>query len=107
MRPRSPAPQGEAAIHAGALAVNHLNPTGESEIRQAIPLARAAAFAVKSRSESSGWRVGEFTGLPIAIFQNWLYEQNRSWRFTDGTSVSSGLSSIRIRAPTTRRTTAT
>jgi hypothetical protein len=83
--PTAPTSDGEAAIRAAGLAVNHLNPTGEAEIRRAIPLARAAALAVKSRSDSTGWRVGEFTGLPIALFQNWLYEKNRSWRFTDGT----------------------
>jgi hypothetical protein len=29
--------------------------------------------------------VGEFTGLKIALYQNWLYEKNREWHFTDGT----------------------
>ena len=72
----NPAAEGEAAIHAAGLAVNKLNPTGEAEIRQAVALARSAALAVKNRSESTGWQIGEFTGLPIARFQNWLYEKN-------------------------------
>lgn len=81
----TPAAGGEAAIHTAGVAVNGLNPTGEAEIRKAIPAARAAALAVKNRSESTTWQVGEFTGLPIALYQNWLYEKNRGWRFTDGT----------------------
>lgn len=84
-QPSNPAAEGEAAIHAAGLAMNKLNPTGEAEIRQAVALARSAALAVKNRSESTGWQIGEFTGLPIALFQNWLYEKNRRWRFTDGT----------------------
>ena len=67
------------------MAANTINAAGEAEIRNAVPAARAAAVAVKSRSESTGWQTGEFTGLPIAIYQNWLYEQNRAWRFTDAT----------------------
>lgn len=81
----SPATGGEAAIHKAGLAVNQADPTGETEIRQAVPVARAAAVNVKRHSESTGWQVGEFTGLPIALYQNWLYEKNREWRFTDGT----------------------
>jgi hypothetical protein len=53
-------------------------------IRRAVPLARQAAMAVKSGSESSSWKLGRFTGLPTAIYQNWLYERNRDWHFTDG-----------------------
>jgi hypothetical protein len=83
--PPSPAAQGEAAICAAGLAANRSNPTDETEIRRVVPVARAAALSVKSRSESTGWQVGEFTGLPIALYQNWLYEMNRQWRFTDGT----------------------
>ncbi len=76
---------GETAIHAAGIAVNRSNPVGEEEIRRAVPAARAAALALKNKSESTGWRVGEFTGLGISAFQNWLYEKNREWHFTDGT----------------------
>ena len=79
------APQGTEAIHAAGTAVNGLTLTNAQEIRAAIPIARAAALAVKSRSESTNWQIGDFTGLRVAIFQNWLYEQNREWHFTDGT----------------------
>lgn len=81
----TPADGGEAAIHAAGKAVNKRNTTGEEEIRGAIPAARTAALSVKSQSESTGWQVGEFTGLTISPFQNWLYEKNREWTFTDGT----------------------
>ncbi len=80
-----PAAGGEEAIHAAGLTVNKANPVGEAEIRAAVPTARAAAHNVKSRSESTGWQMGEFTGLGISPYQNWLYEKNREWRFTDGT----------------------
>lgn len=83
--PNSPAPGGEAAIHAAGLAVNRSTPADEQSIREAVPLARQAALHVKPQSESTGWQVGEFTGLPIALYQNWLYEKNRNWHFTDGT----------------------
>ena len=76
---------GREAIHAGGLSVNSLNLTSPTEIREAVPVAREAALSVKSRSESTNWKTGEFTGLPTAIFQNWLYERNREWHFTDGT----------------------
>jgi hypothetical protein len=56
-----------------------------AQIRRAVPLANQAASREKSRSESTSWQIGRYTGLRIAIFQNWLYEQNRTWRFTDGT----------------------
>jgi hypothetical protein len=75
----SPAVDAESAVHAAGLAVNATNPTGEADIRAAIPIARAAARRLKSRSESTSWQVGEFTGLPIAVYQNWLYEKNREW----------------------------
>lgn len=81
----TPAADGEAAIRTAGAAVNHQNPSTEDEIHAALPLARAAALAVKSRSESTGPLVGQFTGLNISPFQNWLYERNREWRFTDGT----------------------
>ena len=81
----TPADGGSEAIHAAGLAVDHLDLETTERIRRAIPQARQAALAVKSRSESTDWKTGRFTGLPIAIYQNWLYEANREWRFTDGT----------------------
>lgn len=81
----SPAPQGPDAIHAAGLVVNSRDLCSPPEIRGAVPVARSAALKVKSRSESTDWKTGDFTGMPIALFQNWLYEQNRVWRFTDGT----------------------
>ena len=79
------APLGREAIYAAGKAVNPRTPASTSQIRGAIPIARQAAMAIKNRSESTSWQIGDFTGLRIAIFQNWLYEQNRQWRFTDGT----------------------
>jgi hypothetical protein len=76
---------GREAIHAAGLAVNSRDLTSPTNIREAVSIARKAALSVKSHSESTSWRTGEFTGLPTAIFQNWLYEQNRDWRFTEGT----------------------
>ncbi len=73
------------AIHAAGLAVNGLVLESTQDIRAGVAPARTTALAVKSESESTGWKTGELTGLPIAIFQNWLYEQNRDWHFTDGT----------------------
>ncbi len=73
------------AIHAAGLAVNRFDLTSAAKIREAVALASDAAPAVKSRSEGTKGKTGDFTGMPIAIFQNWLYEQNREWRFTDGT----------------------
>ena len=81
----SAASLGLEAIHAAGLAVNALDLDDTGRLRRAIPLARQAAVAVKSRSESTDWKIGRFTGLPIAIYQNWLYEHNREWHFTDGT----------------------
>jgi hypothetical protein len=81
----TPAADGEAAIHAAGTAVNRRNPSTEDEIRAALSVARAAALVVKSRFESTDWQVGQFTGLNISPFQNWLYEKNRDWHFTDGT----------------------
>ena len=54
-------------------------------IRRAVPFAAKVAELVKASSESSTWQQGRYTGMRIAKFQNWLYEQNRIWRFTDGT----------------------
>lgn len=65
--------------------MNALDLSAPQRIRQGVPIARRAALAEKNRSESNSWRTGDFTGLPIAIFQNWLYEQKRLWRFKDGT----------------------
>ena len=31
------------------------------------------------------WDMGGYTGMRIAKFQNWLYEQNREWHFRDKT----------------------
>jgi hypothetical protein len=75
---------GREAIRAAGLAVNALRLEAAPEIRAAVPLARNAALALKATSESTDWKIGDFTRLPIAIFQNWLYEQNREWHFTDG-----------------------
>ena len=54
----SPAAGGEEAIRAAGEAVNRRNPVTEDEIRAAIPIARAAALGIKSRSDSAGWQVG-------------------------------------------------
>lgn len=76
---------GSLAIQAAGMAVNHIDLETTDRIRRAVTSANQAALAIKSQSESTSWKVGRFTGLPIAIYQNWLYEQNREWRFTDGT----------------------
>ena len=81
----TPRSQGAEAIHAAGRAVNSQNLDSADDIRRAIPMARQAGVSIKSRSESTDWKTGRFTGLPIAIYQNWLYEMNREWRFTDGT----------------------
>lgn len=80
-----PASGGREAIQAAGQAVNHLDLSSTDQIRKAIPLARRAARAQKSWSESRDHNSGDLTGLPTAIYQNWLYEQNREWHFTDGT----------------------
>jgi hypothetical protein len=80
-----PADGAETAIAAAGRAVNGRDLTTTVQIRRVIPEADHEASTLKRRSESTNWRTGRFTGLPIAIFQNWLYEQNREWRFTDGT----------------------
>ncbi len=76
---------GKHAIHAAGLAVNQFNLTSAANIRTAVRPAKQAALAVKASSESTNWRTGYFTGMPIAIFQNWLYEQNRDWVFAEKT----------------------
>jgi hypothetical protein len=40
---------------------------------------------VKKTSESMRWDTGRYTGMRIAKYQNWLYEQNRTWHFRDET----------------------
>jgi hypothetical protein len=79
-----PASGGEAAIRAAGLSVNSLALESPSAIRSAVPTARSAALAVKPWSESPNARTGYFTGMPVVVFQNWLYERNRHWRLTDG-----------------------
>jgi hypothetical protein len=81
----TPASDGKQAVHGAGLTVNSRLLESEEAIRRAVPLAWQAAVAVKTRSESTNWQTGRFTGLSIAIFQNWLYEMNREWHFTDGT----------------------
>ena len=72
---------GKHAVHAAGLAVNQFALTSVADIRAAVRPAKQAALAVKATSESTNGRTGYFTGMPIAIFQNWLYEQNREWCF--------------------------
>ena len=81
----TPAPNGAEAIQAAGQAVNDQVLESAHQILSAVPIAAEAAERVKSRSESTGWQIGRYTGLRIAKFQNWLYEANRAWRFTDGT----------------------
>src|SRR5687768_2601031 len=75
---------GAEAVHAAGAAVNDLELTSEPAIRTAVSTAGAAAAQVKHRLEGAG-QFGRYTGLRIAKYQNWLYEQNRQWHFTDGT----------------------
>ena len=56
---------------------------------QAVPGARAAARKVKSWLESDCRKIGDFTGLPKAIYQNWLMSRT-SVAPTDGRLASSG-----------------
>ena len=81
----APAFQGPEAIRAAGQAVNDQQLAAPRQIRSAVNIAALAASRVKSRSESGGWQIGRYTGLRIAKFQNWLYDANRAWRFTDGT----------------------
>lgn len=80
----APAPGAAEALHAAGTAVNSLDLTSESAIRRAIPIAASAAARSKGQIKGTG-QYGRNTGLRIAKAQNWLYEQNRSWHFTDGT----------------------
>jgi hypothetical protein len=81
----TPAGGGREAIHAAGEAVDGLLLDVTPEIRAAIPIARAAADAVKTQSESLRRDMGRYTGMRTAKFQNWLYEQNREWQFRDET----------------------
>ena len=80
-----PAAKGREAIHAAGEAVDATPLDTTQAIRAAIPIARAAADAIKTRSESLRWDMGRYTGMRTAKFQNWLYEQNREWHFRDET----------------------
>lgn len=81
----TPARGGREAIHAAAEAVDALALDTTPEIRAAIPIARAAADTVTSKSESLRCDMGRYSGMRTAKFQNWLYEQNRDWHFRDET----------------------
>ena len=50
---------GRDAIYAAGSAVNALDLDDTDRIRRAIPKARQAAFAVKSRSKSTDWKTGK------------------------------------------------
>ncbi len=80
-----PSDDGKAAIHSAGVAINWRRLDSPEAIRTAAALASQVAELVKAGSESQFWQQGRFTGMRIARFQNWLYEQNRRWRFTDGT----------------------
>jgi len=79
-----PAAGGREAIHEAGMVVDasSVNDTTVS-LRSAVPVARAAADGVKWQSESLRRDMGRYTGMRIARFQNWLYEQNREWHFSD------------------------
>jgi len=80
-----PSAEGRAAIHAAGAAINWKALMTPETIRAAARLGASVAEIVKPASESEFWQQGHYTGMRIAKFQNWLYEQNRFWRFTDGT----------------------
>ena len=81
----APTPAGAAAIEAAGNAINKRLLISPEAIRKAAKAAAQAARAFKPVSESNAWDQGRFTGMRIAKFQNWLYDQNQRWRFTDGT----------------------
>jgi hypothetical protein len=81
----SPPPAGREAIFAAGSAVDGLPLSTTQELRAAIPIARTAADTVTRVSRSQRWDMGRLTGMRIAKFQNWLYEQNREWHFRDET----------------------
>lgn len=79
-----PAPKGRDAIYAAGCAVS-VTPLSDTStaLRDAVPIAARAAAAVQPASVSLRWDMGRHTGLRVARFQNWLYEQNREWHFSD------------------------
>lgn len=80
-----PARSGRDAIRAAGEAVDGL-PMGTTDaIRAAVPAAVEAGDGVKRGSEAQRWDMGRYTGMRVAKFQNWLYEQNREWHFRDET----------------------
>lgn len=81
----APAPNGKEAIHAAGEAVDHLTLDTSTALREAVRVARHAADGVKRSSESIRWDMWRYTGMRIAKYQNWLYEQNRAWHFRDET----------------------
>jgi hypothetical protein len=80
-----PARNGREAIHAAGEAVDRLPMGNTDALRAAVPIARKAADEVKRASESLRWDMGRYTGMRVARYQNWLYEQNRDWHFRDET----------------------
>jgi hypothetical protein len=72
------------ALAAAGRAVNDFVVDDESAIRMALPIASAAASRVTARIEGTG-QYGRYTGLRIAKAQNWLYERNRHWQFSNAT----------------------
>jgi hypothetical protein len=80
-----PAKNGREAIRAAGESVDALPMNTADAIRAAVPVARTAGANVKTASEAQRWDMGRYTGMRIAKFQNWLYEQNREWHFRDET----------------------
>jgi len=80
-----PARNGRDAIRAAGEAVDALPMNSTEAIRAAVSTARKAADEVKRGSESLRWDMGRYTGMRVAKYQNWLYEQNREWHFRDET----------------------
>jgi hypothetical protein len=56
-----------------------------SPVKAAVSVAASAAAIMTTVSHSRRWDMGRYTGMRIAKFQNWLYEQNREWHFRDET----------------------
>jgi hypothetical protein len=81
----NPTPLGGEAIHAAGMAVDAVPMNTSEAIRAAVSIARTAGNGVTTVSQSLRWDMGRFTGMRIAKFQNWLYEQNRRWHFRDET----------------------
>jgi hypothetical protein len=80
-----PTSEGVAAIEAAGAAINRMLLISPEAITKAAKVAAQAARAIKPVSESNARDQGRFTGMRTAKFQNWLYDQNQRWRFTDGT----------------------